>query len=144
MEVMKKAVTVKGKPVYDLEALFAHLLVVGQQHGIALKDVFNHELSPVPPSIIDEFGCLRKSDKSGLVKKLGVPDENPTFPNVVLVDASQLLYHIVWPVAGTIRDIASTINARLANTYTVAGAKTLIIFDHYSDEPTAKDHEMTR
>ncbi|CAL8305583.1 unnamed protein product [Arctogadus glacialis] len=63
MEVMKKALTVKGKPIYDMKALFARLLVVGQQRGIELKDVFDHELSPVPPSLIDEFGCLRKGDK---------------------------------------------------------------------------------
>lgn len=76
---------------------------------------------------------------------MGVPDENAPLPNVVLVDASQLLYHIVWPVAGTIRDIASSINACLTNAYTAAGAdETLIIFDHYNDEPSAKDHERRR
>ena len=32
-----------------MEALFARLLVVGQQRGIELKYVFDHELSPVPP-----------------------------------------------------------------------------------------------
>ena len=46
MEVMKKGVTVKGKAIYDMEVLFAWLLVVGQQRGIDLKDVFDdHELS---------------------------------------------------------------------------------------------------
>ncbi|CAL8282704.1 unnamed protein product [Boreogadus saida] len=65
MEVMKKALTVKGKPIYDMEALFARLLVVGQQRGIEFNDVFDHEPSPVPPSLIDEFGCLRKGDSKG-------------------------------------------------------------------------------
>ena len=134
MEVMKKALTVKGKPIYDMDALFARLLVVGQQRGIELKDVFDHELSPVPPSLIDEFGCLRKGDKSVLVKRLGVPDENAPLPNVVLVNGSQLLYHIVWPVAGTIKDIASSIDTRLSNAYTAAGVnETVVIFDRYND-----------
>ena len=53
MEVMKKALTVKGKPIYEMEALFARLLVMGQQRGIELKDVFDHELSPVPPSLMN-------------------------------------------------------------------------------------------
>ncbi|KAJ3615046.1 hypothetical protein NHX12_018614 [Muraenolepis orangiensis] len=49
------------------------------------------------------------------------------------------------PVAGTIGDIASSINAHLANAYTAAGAdKTLVIFDSYNDEPSAKDHERRR
>ena len=134
MEVMKKALTVKGMPIYDMDALFARLLVVGQQRGIELKDVFDHELSPVPPSLIDEFGCLRKGDKSVLVKRLGVPDENAPLPNVVLVNGSQLLYHIVWPVAGTIKDIASSIDTRLSNAYTAAGVnETVVIFDRYND-----------
>ncbi|CAL8391490.1 unnamed protein product [Arctogadus glacialis] len=93
-------------------------------------------------SLNDEFGCLRKGDKSVLVKRLGVPDENAPLPNVVLVDGSQLLYHIVWPVAGTIKDIASSINTRLS---TAAGVnETLVIFDRYNDKPTAKDHERRR
>ena len=112
---------------------------MGKQRGIELKDVFDHELSPVPPSLINEFGCLRMGDKSVLVKKLGVPDENAPLPIVVLVDASQLLYHIVWPVAGTIRDIASSINARLTNAYTAAGAdETLVIFDVTMMSPVPK------
>ena len=69
MEVMKKGVTVKGKAIYDMEVLFAWLLVVGQQRGIDLKDVFDHELSPVPPSLIDEYGCLRKGDKHCYIRK---------------------------------------------------------------------------
>ena len=35
-----------------------------------------------------------------LVKCLGVPVNSAPAPDVVLVDASQLLYHVVWPVAG--------------------------------------------
>lgn len=100
MQNMKKSVVIKGMPVYDMEAIFARLLVVGQQRGIDLKDVFQHELSPVPPALIDEFGCLRKGDKSALVKRLGCPIENALSPDVLLVDASQLLYHVVWPVSG--------------------------------------------
>ena len=69
--------------MHDMEVLFARLLVVGQQRGIDLRDVFDHKLSPVPPSLIDEYGCLRKGDKSILVKRLGVPDSNGICPNIV-------------------------------------------------------------
>ena len=48
-------------------------------------------------------------------------------------------------MAGTIKDIASSINSRLSIAYTAAGViETLVIFDHYNDEPTAKDHERRR
>ena len=56
-----------------------------------------------------------------------------------------MLHHIVWPVAGTIKDIASSINSRLSNAYTAAGVnETPVIFDQYNDESTAKDHERRR
>lgn len=66
-------------------------------------------MCPFPPSLINEFGCLLKDDKSVLVKKLGLPDENAPLPDVVSVGASQfsrfLSPHITCPVAGTIKDI---------------------------------------
>ena len=92
MQEMKKVVIVNGKPIFDIDILFARLLVVGQQRGMEVTDIFQYELSPVPPSLIDEFRCLRKADKTVLVKCLGVPLNSASAPDVVLVDASQLLY----------------------------------------------------
>ena len=98
---MKKVVIVNGNAIFDIETLFARLLVVSQQRGVEVTYIFQYERSPVPPSLIDEFGCLRKGDKTVLVKCLVVPVNGAPAPDVVLVDASQLLYHVVWPVAGT-------------------------------------------
>ena len=52
---MKKVVIVKGKAIFDIETLFARLLVVGQQRGVEVTGIFQYELSHVPPSLIDEF-----------------------------------------------------------------------------------------
>ena len=143
MEAMKKAVHVKGKAVYDVETLFSRLLVVGHQRNMDVADVLRFELSPVPPALIDEYGFLRKGGKSVLVKCLGVSATNPPVPEVVMVDAGQLLYHVVWPVAGTAGDLASSFGARLANY--PHGSKKLVLFDRYDQEaPSAKDHERTR
>ena len=101
MQEMKKVIIVNGKAIFDIDTLFARLLVVGQQRGVEVTDIFQYELSRVPPSLIDEFGCLRKGDKTVLVKCLGVPANSAPAPDVVLVDASQLLNHVVWPVAET-------------------------------------------
>ena len=108
MELLKKAVTVKGKAVYDVETLCSRLLVVGQQRNIDMADVFKSELSPVPPSLINEYGCLRKGDKAVRVKSLGVSVMNPSDPEVVLVDDGQLLYQVVWPVSGTTADLPAS------------------------------------
>ena len=60
---LKKAVIVKEMVIYDVETLFSSLLFVGQQRSIDIADVFPFELSPVPPAVIDKYGCLRKGDK---------------------------------------------------------------------------------
>ena len=45
--MLKKAVIVNGKAIYDVETLFSRLLVVGQQRSNGIADVFQFELSPV-------------------------------------------------------------------------------------------------
>ena len=89
MELLKKALTVKGKAIYHVMTLFSRLLVVGQQRSIDIADVFQFELSPVPPSLIDEYGCSRKGDKTVLVKSFSVSVTTLCAPDVVLVDAGQ-------------------------------------------------------
>ena len=77
------------------EAVFAPFLIIGQQPNIQLLLVFQHKLSPVPHSLVDEFGYLLKGDKSVLMKRLGSDSENVPKPNVLLID------HIVWLTSGT-------------------------------------------
>ena len=57
MVLLRKAVTVKGEAIYDVVTLFSRLLVVGQQQrSIDIADVFQFELSPIPPALIIEEG----------------------------------------------------------------------------------------
>ena len=60
MQEMKKVVILIGKAIFDIESLFARLLIGGQQCGFEVTDISQYEPSPVPPSLIDEFGCFRK------------------------------------------------------------------------------------
>ena len=101
--------------------------------------IFQYELSPVLPSLIDEFGCLRKADETVLVKCLGVLVNSATAPDVMLVDASQLLYHVVWHVAGRAGDLSSSFVVRLSR-YPPEAQNLCCL----TDEPTAKDHESMR
>ena len=140
MQVLKRGVKIKGKTVYDLEAVFARLVIVGRNRNVDLADVFQHELCSVPPSLIDEYGCTRKGSKAVLVSRLGVTISNPPSPDTLLVDASQLLYHIVWPSSGTVGDIADGMRSRLIK---YNGVETYVIFDRY-DGISAKDRERQR
>ena len=54
----------------------------------------------VPPSLIYEYGCLRKGNKSVLCNLLGVVQVDPSTSDVVIVDMQQMLYHIIGPHGG--------------------------------------------
>ncbi len=136
MQKLKKTAVVQGKPIYDTETLFTRLFTVRQQRNVDLHEMFQYELSTVPPSIIDEFGYIRKGQKSVLIKHLG-----HSHADVVLVDGNQLLYHIVWPVCGKSSDIAQNIKAKLEKKH--HKTTKYVIFDQYKTL-SAKEHERQR
>ena len=139
MQSMKRKATVNSKPVYDLDPFFGRLLIVGQKRDISIADLFNYELAPVPPSLINDYGCLRKSDKSIIVRKLGSTITSPSDPDILLIYGNRRLYHVVWPVPGTVENIAASIKARLG----ILSYKVYVMFDRY-DGVSAKDHERLR
>ena len=49
MQSMKRTSTVNSTSVYDLDAFFGRLIIVGQKRDISIADLFNYELAPVPP-----------------------------------------------------------------------------------------------
>ena len=104
------------------EALFARFLIIGQQRNIQLLSVFRYELSPVPHSLVDEFGYLLKGDKSVLMKRFGSDNESVPRPNVLLVD------HIVRRTSGTVADIADNCKTCLTSGEKYQGATIFIIF----------------
>ena len=142
MSVLKKQVKGnKARPIIYLEHVFLRLLLIGQQRQMELGPLFAYELCAVPSSLIDENGCLRKANKSGLVKRYGVLEIFPTPADIVIVDISQLFYHIVWPHGGSPSDLIASIQGRL-NHYPDDTEK-ILVFDKYQGV-SAKDHERMR
>ena len=72
MEMMKKGIKVSSYTVHDMETIFLRLITLGQTRHMELTPIFEFELCAVPPSLIDEFGCLQKGTKSTLVHKPSV------------------------------------------------------------------------
>ena len=93
----------------------------------------------MPSSLIDEHDCLRKWNKSGLVKRLGVLEILPVPADIVIVDVSQLFYHIVWPHGPS--DLMASIQGHLS--HYPDGTEKVVVFDKYKDI-SAKDHEIMR
>ena len=60
MEWPKKEVQVGTTNIYDMEKLYAGLLVISQSRDIHLSQFFKHELSPVPSALVNEYGDMRK------------------------------------------------------------------------------------
>ena len=83
--------------IYDMEALFSRLLIIGQSRNTSFVSVFEYLLCAVRSSIIDEFDFIRKGNKAIIVTKLAIISTEPCPPNEVIVDGGQLLYHIIWP-----------------------------------------------
>ena len=76
MQLIKKHVVINGTPVFDIQALFNRLLVVGLKQNIHLSEMFQCVLGSAPGSVIDEHGNLRKGTKSALIPKINIKVTN--------------------------------------------------------------------
>jgi len=65
----------------------------------------------------------------------------PTAPDIIIVDVSQLFYHIVWLHHGSVSDLISSIEGRLGRY--PDDAEKVIVFDKYQDI-SAKDNDTMR
>ena len=144
MEQLKRGINVGGKTIFDLEAIFIRLLVVGQHRQLQLTTISQYELCSVPQSLIDEYGCLRKCNKSVLCNRLGVVQVDPSTPDVVIYDILQMLYHIVSPHGGDALVLFENTKQRMSSQHGYpAGTEKILVFDRY-DDISAKDHERVR
>ena len=75
-----------------------------------LGPLFACELCAVPP-LIDGHNCLRKSNKSDLAKRPGVLETLPIAPEILIVDVSQLFYHMVQPHGGSPSNLIASIQS---------------------------------
>jgi hypothetical protein len=137
METMKKGIKIGDKTIYDMEKLYGRLLVISQRRDITLESLFCFELAPLPSSIFDEYGSLRKSAKSRLVHKLAVWVEEPE-PEVDVIDGNEMLYQITWPKTGTVKDLMQNFTRAVEREHDV-----IVVFDRYL-EGSIKTHERLR
>ena len=139
MEYLKRGVKVGEKTVFDAESIFLRILMVGQQRHLQLAPIFSYQLCAVPPSLVDEFGCLRRGNKGALMNRLGIKLSRPRSPDIVIVDGQQPLYHVTWPCGGDPSVLVASMKARLAS----LPGECVLVFDRY-DHVSPKDHERMR
>ena len=139
MENTKKSMKLGDTAVYDPERLYARMLIVSQKRDLNLKDVFSHELCPVPSALFDDYGDMRKSSKAALVSKVAKFCEKPPLSETEIVDGNELLYHINWPKLGTVDDLAN----RVIKNFSGKGHTIYVVFDRYR-ELSVKAYDLQR
>ncbi len=86
----------------------------------------SYELAPLPSSLFDDYGGLRKSAKSTLVHKFAVYSDESVVTDVDLVDGNETLYQIVWPKSGTDQNLFHDLLNAVEKDHDVIG-----VFDIY-------------
>ena len=134
---LKKVVKVSAKhrvlPLKMDRTLFARMALLGQFRKNNLKTVFMYPLGPLPWSLADAYGLLRKTNRAQLFKKLEknvpVSERHPT--NVRnIYDGMAILQKLKLPAGATFRLVAEKVFS--AVTYNTS-RRIDIVFDTYSD-----------
>ncbi|XP_026804078.1 uncharacterized protein LOC113560765 [Rhopalosiphum maidis] len=110
-----------------------------------LKECFEYELSPIPLSLFDESGQMRKSKKSILydvflttTNTYNVLDKNV----IVVIDGGFLLHRVVWPSTSTYGNIIENYISYVKRHY---GSNCIVVFDGYANtELNIKNSERQR
>ena len=75
--------------------LFGHMLLVASSRQLDMKDVFQHPLGPLPWTLANDDGSLKKTNKSALARKLegnSSAAETIPQPSACIIDAMSLLH----------------------------------------------------
>ena len=67
-----------------------------------------------------------KGNKAPLVERFGVKHAQPQLPDVVIVDAQQIMYHVIWLCGGPVEVLVKSLNARLSM---CGPAEKILVFD---------------
>ena len=62
---------------------------------MSLEELLSYELVPVPSSLFDNYGRMRKTSKAALVSKLGIIKLDEPEADYFMLDGNEMLYHVV-------------------------------------------------
>ena len=142
LESSKKAVKIGNKSIFDMEKFYGRMLVINQRRKLSLENRFSYELAPVPASLFDEYGRIRKGDKSPLASLVSVAGPVPANIEVVIIDGGMLHHHVTWPTKGTVRSLCAAF-AALNDLSTNHDKVLYVIFDKY-DPHSIKSNEREK
>jgi hypothetical protein len=92
MALSRKSVKCGSGTVYDTKLIYSREMGLMSTRDIDLKDVFSHELAPLPTSMFEDDGNMRiATSKSMLKKKLQITQSERASlkPDVIIIDVVQ-------------------------------------------------------
>ena len=112
MSVTKKRIKLGSADCFDTNLIYSRVMGLMSSRDIDLKDVFSHELAPVPTSMFEDSGDMRiTKSKSTMKRKLQVEQSSRTLPTpeTIVVDGCSILWTIQWPNHGTVQGYVNNV-----------------------------------
>ena len=122
----------------DTGLIFARAMTLTQSRDIDVKNLFEHELAPIPTAMFEEKDGLPvlkiAKSKSTMKKKLQVEVSSRVYDKSdgVILDGCAILWVIHWPSNGTVRDFVDGFNQYVVKKMSTCSHLNLI-FDCYKD-----------
>ena len=132
MAVSKKGVKCGSGTVYDTQLIYSRVMGLVSTRSIDLKDLFSHELSPIPTSMFNNNGDMRiATSKSILKKKLQIRHSCRTLvkPDVTIIDGCAILCCIHWSFNGSVQDFVDSYWSYVSKWLNTSDV--YLIFDRY-------------
>jgi len=143
----------RDKLMVDSEVLFRRLLAVSKKRDVSLEQVLTHELAPVPPSLFNNDGTMRKTNKADLAKKLEanceevqVLEPSDQHDTAYVIDGMALLQALDEAQFDTFDDLGRTIMQKIQSLLASNQGVTSVtlVFDRYDVPLSIKQLERER
>lgn len=105
LSVAKDEIHINNEEFFKIDSslLFQRISIMFHGNDEHTRNALTYELSPIPLSLFDENGLMRKTAKSELYKifKSSLQSESLLRSFVYIIDGGWLLHHVVWPHSKT-------------------------------------------
>lgn len=124
--------------------------MISDKRNISVKYLFEFELSPAPAALFDDYGLMRKTSKSQLMKKVTVVKHSSPPIEATIIDGNEQIYHVTWPKTATVdvfvQYFGRAIDRAMESDSTAVESgehQMFVVFDRYFDL-SIKNHERDR
>lgn len=139
-----KKQTNKEQMLISDNKLFGHMLLVASSRNLNMQDVLKHPLGPLPWSLANSDGTMKKTNKAPLARKLetmaSIAEDIPS-PSACVIDGMSLVYKMKGE-SHTFEEVAGMLLSYVLNISSTS-ERVDVVFDCYK-KPSIKDAERSR